>query len=238
MYTKLCPICNKTQTYSRKDVLIKAIEKNSLCNSCKQKGEKNPFFNKHHSESHKKYMSELNKKRDKEFYKKIYDKRVYKPLTQEQKNKISQSLKGKYVGNLNPNYGNKLPEETKEKIRQCTLKQHYNYQKSEEFRKHYESYSEYKKYYKKVWSVTNKNNLKQLENYEKRGSKRKNIDAFHLDHIFPISMGFKYNIPAEKIGHINNLRFVHWNENTRKNCKITIIPEHIKDDYDKGKKSY
>lgn len=101
-----------------------------------------------------------------------------------------------------------------------------------------ESLPEYKKYTKLVWKITNQNDLTTLENHEKRGSHRKDKKAYHLDHIFPISQGYFYKIDPTLIGDIKNLRFIPWRENISKNCYISTIPEHIKEEYEKRKKSY
>lgn len=59
--SKNCPCCGKEQKYSRIDLLKNAIKKNSLCNSCKQIGDRNHFFNKNHSDETKKHISKQNK---------------------------------------------------------------------------------------------------------------------------------------------------------------------------------
>lgn len=75
----------------------------------------------------------------------------------------------------------------------------------------------YKKlYYAMVWEVTESQPLYILENFDKRGWKN-----YHLDHIYPISMGYKEKIPPEKIGDIKNLRFIHFEENLKKGSTIT-----------------
>ena len=71
-------------------------------------------------------------------------------------------------------------------------------------------------YYAMVWEVTEQQPLFILENSDKRGWKN-----YHLDHIYPISMGYKEKIPPEKIGNIKNLRFIHHTENMDKGSKIT-----------------
>ena len=73
-----------------------------------------------------------------------------------------------------------------------------------------------KLYYAMVWEVTESQPLYILENSDKRGWK-----SYHLDHIYPISMGFKENISPEKIGNIKNLRFIHFEENIKKGSTIT-----------------
>ena len=54
-----------------------------------------------------------------------------------------------------------------------------------------------KLYYAMVWEVTESQPLYILENSDKRGWRN-----YHLDHIYPISMGFKEKISPEKIGNI------------------------------------
>ena len=73
-----------------------------------------------------------------------------------------------------------------------------------------------KLYYAMVWEVTEQQPLYILENSDKRGWKN-----YHLDHIYPISMGYKDKIPPEKMGNIKNLRFIHYTENMDKGSKIT-----------------
>ena len=65
---------------------------------------------------------------------------------------------------------------------------------------------EKKLYYAKVWEVTEEQPLRILENSDKRGWK-----DHHLDHIYPIAMGFHNNISPKKIGNIKNLRFIPYN---------------------------
>ena len=75
---------------------------------------------------------------------------------------------------------------------------------------------EKKLYYAMVWEVTEGQKLYLLENSDKRGWKN-----HHLDHIYPISLGFKEKIPPEKIGNIKNLRFIPYEENLSKGSKVT-----------------
>ena len=73
-----------------------------------------------------------------------------------------------------------------------------------------------KLYYAMVWEVTESQPLYILENSDKRGWRN-----YHLDHIYPISMGFKEKISPEKIGNIKNLRFIPFEENIKKGSTIT-----------------
>tara|TARA_Y100000592_G_scaffold96416_1_gene164868 strand:- start:221 stop:613 length:393 start_codon:yes stop_codon:yes gene_type:complete len=75
---------------------------------------------------------------------------------------------------------------------------------------------EKKLYYATVWEVTEEQPLRILENFDKRGWKN-----HHLDHIYPIAMGFHHNISPKKIGNIKNLRFIPYKENLSKGSTLT-----------------
>ena len=75
---------------------------------------------------------------------------------------------------------------------------------------------EKKLYYAMVWEVTEGQKLYLLDNSDKRWWK-----DHHLDHVYPIVMGFKEKIPPEKIGNIKNLRFIPYEENLSKGSKVT-----------------
>lgn len=70
-------------------------------------------------------------------------------------------------------------------------------------------------YYFRVWKYTESQELEKLPNIEKRGNAGVS-GAYQLDHIFPISSGFKQNIPIHIIGGIDNLQMLPWLENIRK----------------------
>lgn len=74
-------------------------------------------------------------------------------------------------------------------------------------------------YYLQVWSITESQPLKKLKNSEKRCWKGKN--CYHLDHRIPISYGYQQNIPPEKIGSMENLRFILAEDNMRKKNNLT-----------------
>jgi len=74
-------------------------------------------------------------------------------------------------------------------------------------------------YYIKVWIITESQPLSKLRNSSKRCWK--GAGCHHLDHICSISYGFLNNIPPEKIGSMDNLRFIHWTKNIRKGSTMT-----------------
>lgn len=78
------------------------------------------------------------------------------------------------------------------------------------------AYAEYKS---KVYSVTRKQNLSLLENYEKPRGLCGIDGAYQLDHIISIKQGFAKNIDPEIIGSISNLQFIPWQNNRNKSDK-------------------
>lgn len=83
--------------------------------------------------------------------------------------------------------------------------------------------SDYELYRREVWEYTNRNDLTNLENYEKRGLAGKE-GAYHLDHKYSIFYGYVNGVPPEMIGSLNNLVFIPWEENVKKNknCSVTL----------------
>jgi hypothetical protein len=75
-------------------------------------------------------------------------------------------------------------------------------------------------YYRLVYSYTNKNELTQLDNFEKRG--RTGVHSYHLDHKYSIRSGFENNILPMYIGNINNLEMLLCFENNSKGKKCSI----------------
>mgnify|MGYP003609797344 CR=1 FL=1 len=84
---------------------------------------------------------------------------------------------------------------------------------------------EFEKYLREVRSMTEKQQLSILPNYELRG--HVSVDGYHLDHKFSIYDGFKHSVPPEKIANIKNLQFIHWKENVKKNHKSSITIEEV-----------
>ena len=83
-------------------------------------------------------------------------------------------------------------------------------------------YLEFKKYRRKVYYWTSKNDLTQLENYNKRGRV-----GFHLDHKYSITEGFKNKVPPKVIGSIDNWEFICYTDNLSKGTKCSITLEKL-----------
>lgn len=78
-------------------------------------------------------------------------------------------------------------------------------------------YIEFKKYRRKVYYWTSKNDLTQLVHHEKRSR-----SGYHLDHKYSITEGFKNKVPPKVIGSICNLEFIPCNINVSKGTKCSI----------------
>jgi hypothetical protein len=83
-------------------------------------------------------------------------------------------------------------------------------------------YIEFKKYRRKVYYWTSKNDLTQLEHHEKRSR-----TGYHLDHKYSITEGFKNKVPPKVIGSIDNLEFIPYNVNVSKGIKCSIKLEEL-----------
>ena len=78
-------------------------------------------------------------------------------------------------------------------------------------REEYKKLYDYKNYRKKVWKVTRKQPIQNLENFCKRGR-----STYHLDHIVSIKYGFINGLHPDLVGGIKNLRFIPAKENIQK----------------------
>lgn len=74
--------------------------------------------------------------------------------------------------------------------------------------------SDWRLYKIRVWQLTRKQNLSALPNIELRAFRK-----YDLDHIISVWDGFNYDVPAELIAAIENLRIITHRENTVKGRK-------------------
>ena len=220
-FKKQCPMCDNDMFYSRKKTLERSINGNHVCYSCSHI--KKPKIHKYsderekrrintrknnnqpwHSEETKLKMSKTyNTNRKKPGYYSVKNKELWKQ-------KLSKIAKGR-----------KLNKEWKNKIQIVLLNFNKNKEKTPE-----EILNDKKLYYRKVRKITRKQNINNLENFEKRG--RAGIkNAYHLDHKISIIEGFIKNINPEIIGDINNLQFIPWEENIIKQANIKNTEEYI-----------
>ena len=107
-------------------------------------------------------------------------------------------------------------EETKRKIRETKIA------KGQIFPPDDPHYLEFKKYKRKVYYWTHKNDLSCLTHYDKRALK-----GYHLDHKYSITEGFRNNVPPKVIGNIHNLEFLYYKDNCSKGTKCSITLEEL-----------
>lgn len=237
IYEKKCsnPECENVHVYSSKDALKSAIKRNSKCLKCATK--KTEEHKRKISDALKKYFSETTheeriEKREGGWEKYIEDCRLHgdklrgrkrPPFSKEWCERMSESRKNSEV------YQAWMKsDEYRERRRKIAVETHHSDLTYEEWST---MTNGRKIYYSQVWFYTNIQPIEKLENYEKRGSCVNDINAYHLDHIIPISYGFKQQIDPKIIGNINNLQFLPWRENLIKSGKFNE-DEYRKTDHD------
>lgn len=98
----------------------------------------------------------------------------------------------------------------------------------------FEQKNEFAQYTLLARYFSERNDLSQLKNFNKRG-RAGTAGAYHLDHIYSIFDGFNNNVSPEIIGHINNLRFIPWKENVSKHqssdCTLKELFENTNMEY-------
>lgn len=76
-----------------------------------------------------------------------------------------------------------------------------------------------KRYYREVRKLTRQQDISVLENYDKLRGLCGVPDAYQLDHVIPVSVGYDQHIPPQHIADISNLRIIPWKENLKKSNK-------------------
>ena len=82
-----------------------------------------------------------------------------------------------------------------------------------------------RRYIELCWFYTDLNSVN-IPGVEKRGFK-----GFHIDHIVPISYGFKCGILPSVIGSLENLRMLHHSENCLKGSRLTCDSYYLLSDW-------
>lgn len=75
----------------------------------------------------------------------------------------------------------------------------------------------WKEYKHLAWKITDQQPVKRLKNADKRGFRN-----YHLDHKVSVWYGYKNSIDPYVIGNINNLEFIPYKDNMKKNTKCTF----------------
>jgi hypothetical protein len=246
-YYRECPNseCCNVITYTTKRAKYSADIKKSLCKYCSKKNITNPFYNlddntikkirQSHSDWYEKTYGEINNKiinlllntkltyneiclelnikKGKITYliKKLNIKRP-KVKTEKQIQASKNNMKKMINSGLKSNIGVTTIEHYKK-----IFKSRYGY----EYDIFIERQSEYKKYYKLVRNLTNKNLKKYsylFSDLDKLG--RCGVDgAYQVDHIFSIKEGFIRDLPPSLISNPSNLNVIRWEDNLSKSDK-------------------
>jgi transposase len=158
-------------------------------------------------------------------------------LSEEQKNKIKELY---VVEHKNREEISKITKLNKSYIEKILSKSNYRRTKGEgttigmlkrfsgiSYEDFLKNLNDFKKYKRKVVSITKKQPIHNLLNFNKRGVS--GVDGnYHLDHKFSIVEGFKQKISPWIIGNIINLEFIPWEENVKKRTKCSINEEELK----------
>jgi hypothetical protein len=82
-------------------------------------------------------------------------------------------------------------------------------------------------YYKLVRELSERNYNIYKTIINPSGKNRKLRYGNHLDHIYPISEGYKNGVDPKIIAHPCNLQIIGWKQNIRKNSKISKTLEEL-----------
>jgi hypothetical protein len=202
-----CPNCgNPKYSKAKKTPIGKLLERMQTweCYSCSRKGEKNPAYGVAKTDDWLKKVSTS-----------LKGKNTWsggRTLTHEHKQNITNGLYLAYETNKRKSDGYIISLGMENGLAKGLTRDEYD-----------KLISDKKRYYNEVHKITNRQNIQSLEYYENRGKSRKGTDNYQLDHIIPISEGFRNNIDPKIIGDITNLRFIPWLENILRNKQNKLI---------------
>jgi hypothetical protein len=202
IWSRSCPSCSSTITYTQKSQLNEAIKKNRKCRMCGCGWSKG--LTKQTNESLKLNGERSSKTKKTKFANGILV-QWNKGLTARD-NDIVRLIAEKHRGF-------KHTEETKATIakhsRQRWESGLYDDQRNP-------NQNAFRRYQNKVHRLTKK--IQHLvDGYDKlKQGRMGKEDAYQIDHIIDIKWGFDNNIPAEIIAHISNLQFIPWQQNNKK----------------------
>jgi len=219
LFVRNCPLCNSTIEYTDRSNFRRANKKKSACNSCTPR----------HSPESKAKISESLRGKKHPTRKSNTKKGKLQPFSRKCPSCFRDVF---YTSKWSVTRANK----NKSVCNSCSAK---NYKKSwtyvikeEHIKKMaankagYSSYESYitdldnrKKYYREVRKITHKQDISILENYNKLRGVCGIPDAYQLDHIIPISVGYEQGIPPDVIGDILNLQIIPWKDNLLKSNK-------------------
>ena len=209
-----CPDCGKKLTYNHISNYWRAVANKSVCANCRKmpesmkqkasvlfKGKKNPNY-KRRKNPPVNFIKECPGCGDEMKYVKEYSyKEAIKKKTRCRSCIMKDRIKEKGSAYI-------LTEDQIKKMAATKA----GYKTWEDYQN---SITEWKKYKNKVTSITNKQPLHELKNYDKKGRMGEK-DAYNIDHIYSIHKGFMNGIDPTIIGDFKNLRIIPWLENIKK----------------------
>lgn len=213
-YKRNCPDCDKELSYTDKSNFRRAIRNNSVCANCRKM-----------PESLKKTLSEYwTGRTGKTFHRRKNPPKNFERQCPQCNVNISYVNKYNFNKAIEKNticpkcvaknkiekYGTtyKLSQDQINKM--AATKAGYD-----SFDEYMKKLPEFKKYKRNVMSITYKQPLKTLKDYDKKG-KMGVEGAFNIDHIYSIHKGFINGIEPKIIGNIKNLKMIPWLENIKK----------------------
>jgi hypothetical protein len=224
-HSRQCPSCNNTIYHVSEKRLKAALKKPGRCSKCAQRGISKGKGRKQSRGHIEKRAAAVSLYRKGKTYGEIYGEDKGREIAKEHSIKMKGRKRPEFSEEWKENMSNSRKtskvykafmnsKEYKEKRRAINAARFYNISLEE----WYSQVPEKKLYYLKVLSITRQQELHTLEHYEKRGNYKTN--GYHLDHIYPISLGFKNNIPPETVGDITNLQYIPWRDNLQKSNKL------------------
>lgn len=219
-YIRNCPKCDieikHKSKYNHRDAKLEG----RLCKSCMLKG-----------------------RNQKELYGDEYDNIINKRKSTQKEtgwwwhDKIAENRKARGTNKLSDEHKKWISEnsyfnntgENHVRIKKILIEQNITYEQ------YLDRLDDYKRYKREVTLLTNKIDISNLENSEKRG-KCGVPNAYQLDHIQEISEGYILGIPPQEIAQISNLQFIPWELNSKKRKYPNGIHNNkIKNYYGKSK---
>lgn len=213
MYTFKCSVCLRSFPTSSR---LLAKDESAKCSKCKKllKRKKKEQVNTEKTEK-KKLQKEL-PKREKEIH--VLKKKLQKKLRKREK-EIDVLKKEVHVLKEEIHVLKKKKKRSTDNSLKNLLKTFYGKLQSistNGTKKYFNKHKLRNNYYAATWIITESQPLHLLEGFNKRGWK-----DYHLDHIVPISYGYKNDIPPVLIGSLQNLQFISSEKNLQKRDTLT-----------------
>ncbi len=217
-----CPLCHETMYYSCGGNLSKAIRNNRHCTSCHPGPDKETIKKIKESLTGKKYPNRASNSR-------IGKEKVAFRICPACKNEIGYcSQRALAAAQKRNSICNSCSAIVYKKTWNDIITEKH-IQKMAATKAGYDTFEEYildlpnkKDYYRQVRKITRKQDLSLLENHDKLIGLCGVINAYQVDHIIPVSIGYNEGIDPNIMGDISNLRIIPWQDNLFKGNRIVV----------------